>query len=599
MLDHQKVTSSHTRRYSLTLVVFVISSLLLVTSGSIKVHVVQAGASQLVMLPGSVPQQIAHAKLIGHHSSRAPITIGILMQTNNVAEMNTLLKALYNRYSPLYHHWLEKGEFDQRFGPTNNQLTKITNFLRQTGLRIVPSHVGTKVVLASGLPSQVEATFHTTINDYRLSNGEMFFANSTGVQIPGTLQGVIKGVFGLCNAPAVSPINLHIPRAHPRYGGGTNGSGLIPSQVESIYDATPLYKGGNTGQGVTLAVFELSGYTASDIQAYEQQFSLPNVPLTNISVSGGPSDSSGAAEVELDIELQIALAPGAKAIEVYNASNSDQGLILEYQQIANDDTADAISTSWGQCELAASQTSLSAENTAATQMAMQGQSIFAASGDSGAYSCDTSIYPEVLDPASQPLFTAVGGTSFGSFDPGSDANPNYPNGDEVIWNNGCEGSGLCKGGGGGVSRLWADPGFQDGAPGVKESSFSQSGSYCGQSNGTPCREVPDVSLNADPNTGYSIFCTDSGSMACSGWVQIGGTSAAAPLWASIAALLDVQQGKRVGQFTKFIYQLDSSGYGSQLHDITNGNNGYYPAGADYDMASGLGTPNIALFVRNP
>jgi kumamolisin len=296
--------------------------------------------------------------------------------------------------------------------------------------------------------------------------------------------------------------------------------------------------------------------------------------------------------------MLIAMAPGLNGIEVYNAPNTGMGAILAYQQIATDNTAQIVSTSWGLCEANTTSTLVSSENTAAMQMAMQGQSVFAATGDSGAYECGNSNIA-VQDPSTQPYFTAVGGTSFGSFDPGSDPNPTYPTGQEVIWNNGCSSTGCHGSDGGGVSTLWGDPGFQAGAPGVDESGYSQSGSYCNQSSGVPCREVPDVALNADPQTGYSVYCTDPGDSLCGGWGQIGGTSAAAPLWAGIAALLDVQQRGLVGQFTSFLYQLDPNGYNSQYHDITQGDNGFYPAGADYDMASGIGTPDIALFVQNP
>jgi subtilase family serine protease len=378
---------------------------------------------------------------------------------------------------------------------------------------------------------------------------------------------------------------------------------LTPSQIAGIYNADPLYAAGNTGQGIILGLFELSGYTQSDIRTYEKQFGLPNVPVVNLPnpTLGGPTDSAGAAEVELDIELQIALAPGASGILVYNAPPSFLGIILQYLQIAFDDAAASISTSWGICELGTFPALLDGELIASIKMLLQGQSIFAASGDSGAFDCGPLAGGNALqvdDPASQPYFVGTGGTSLGAFDPGSNPNPSYPAGSEVIWNNGCTPQACSGAGGGGVSHNWPDPGYQDASPGVIEPGLSQNGAWCNQPPGTLCREVPDVSLNADPRTGYSIYCTDPVGCAGKGWPQIGGTSAAAPLWAAIGALVDTQFGARVGPFF-FLYALDPSGYGAQLHDITGGDNGFYPAGPTYDMASGLGTPDITLLVQQP
>ena len=257
-------------------------------------------------------------------------------------------------------------------------------------------------------------------------------------------------------------------------------------------------------------------------------------------------------------------------------------------------------------------------------MAAQGQSIFVSSGDEGAYGCSAyGVVPtpstqelQVGDPSNQPYVTSVGGTSFRQpnkgtvvFDPGTNPNPAYPGtAAEGTWNEGCTTS-ACEGGGGGVSRLWGSPDYQAG-PGVLEGT-SQPGPYCGAQPGVLCREIPDVSLDADPGTGYSIWCTDPGDSSCTlnefgvpGWIRFGGTSCSAPLWAAIGALTDTHVRGRVGLFGYLVYPFDSAaGYASQFHDITLYGNGVLPsgpynAGAGYDMATGVGTPDIFNFINS-
>ncbi|GLV55556.1 hypothetical protein KDH_24000 [Dictyobacter sp. S3.2.2.5] len=267
--------------------------------------------------------------------------------------------------------------------------------------------------------------------------------------------------------------------------------------------------------------------------------------------------------------------------------NDDTGLVNQYFRIATDNLADAASTSWLLCEPLVTPSVIPAENTAFMQMASQGQSIFAASGDDGAFGCAPDGFPTLLavgDPAAQPYMAGVGGTSFaGTFDPGKNPHPTYPPlPAEHAWD----------GGGGGASQVWASPSYQRG-PGVFEPGFSQTGAYCGQPAGVLCREVPDVSMNADPASGYSIYCTDPGVSFCTGFLQIGGTSAAAPLWSAIAALANTAHKGRLGLFNFFVYHLNSpAGYHRAFHDITVGNNGHYPAGPAYDMVTGIGSPDI-------
>jgi subtilase family serine protease len=236
------------------------------------------------------------------------------------------------------------------------------------------------------------------------------------------------------------------------------------------------------------------------------------------------------------------------------------------------------------------------------------------------------------DPNNQPYITSVGGTSFQgpdgitTFDPGKNAHPTYPGSTlELPWTDGCDPQ-ICAGGatGGGVSRVWAEPDYAANLttgqyfPGVI-GPYTQLGSYCGQQPGVVCRENPDISLDADPSTGYSIYCTDLGASFCTvgefvpkpGWIRLGGTSCSAPVWAGIAALdISLHKNTRLGLFNYIVYPFDStSGYASQFHDIisafTNGSGGTigtqvvppgYAANAGYDLETGVGSPDIFNFI---
>ena len=263
-------------------------------------------------------------------------------------------------------------------------------------------------------------------------------------------------------------------------------------------------------------------------------------------------------------------------------------------------------------------------------MALQGQSMFSSAGDTGAFEClrDTGS-PNltdlaVLDPSSQPYVTAVGGTSFGSFDPGRNPTPSYPYGFETVWNplDLCaaspSGQGNCVtfgAGGGGNSVYWPRPSYQHG-PGVT-SSYTRYGPSCVLArSGQACRSTPDVSANADEFTPYAELCTGNPSTnstcatfsssqpppAVPGWFGIGGTSLSSPVWSAIIALSDSYNHRRFGQADVSLYNKFRSNYGAYFHDITGinqteNNNGYYPVTPNYDYATGIGTPRIAAIVK--
>jgi subtilase family serine protease len=438
------------------------------------------------------------------------------------------------------------------------------------------------------------------------------------------------------------------------YGGGPGCSGLTPSQTNSLYDAP---NAGPTarGAGATIAVFELSAYKQSDVTTWAHTFYGDGYTprITDINVDGGPLAPTtalcptgdtcvygygGDIEVDADVQQALAIAPDINRVLVYNAPNDFTGQteLDEYSAIANQDTADSISSSWGLCEQDAGLGYAQAENEIFEQMAAQGQSMFSSSGDTGAFDCirDGTAYGNpplaVGDPATQPWVTSVGGTSFESFDPGSNPNPRYPRGTEAVWNtldlcsvaqSGAGGYCAAYGaGGGGHSIFWPMPNYQRGIGVINPYTVFGTSNCALAGRFQPCREVPDVSANADPLTGYAEYCTGSSyvspnplggiyTSACAtinpptpgapGWFHIGGTSLSSPLWASIFADRDAYQHHRAGNANYLLYSLYDNPFTHQsdFHSIRgfgqpSNNNGYYPVTPFYNMATGIGTPDM-------
>ena len=438
------------------------------------------------------------------------------------------------------------------------------------------------------------------------------------------------------------------------YGAGPGCSGLTPSQDNSLYGAPNVGPRGK-GKGVDIAVFELSAYLHSDIATWAHQFYGPryNPPLVDVNVDGGPLNPqcpagdtcppefngySGDIEVDADIQTQLAIAPDVKHLIVYNAPNdfTGQTSLDEWSAIAKANVADSVSSSWAVCENDAGAAYAQAENTIFRQMAAQGQSTFGAAGDTGAFACirsDGTTIVNVLDPPSQPWVTSVGGTSFENFNPGTTAHPRYPAKGEAVWNpqNLCSnaapsaandnqggffwcGAGVGAGGGG-SSQFWGMPSYQKG-PGVINSNTTVGNgtTQCSLAKtGTPCREVPDISANADEFTPYSEFCTGSaatpfsvcatfsGSQPVPGWFGIGGTSLSSPLVSAIIADRDSFQGHRSGNINQTLYRQYQIAPQFFFHDVTSAghfatNNGLFPAVRGYDLATGIGTIKMAPMI---
>ncbi len=534
-------------------------------------------------LRGHVPALVQSANLAGRVQPAETVRLALSLPLRNQPALNDLLARLYDPADPMYGKYLTTEQFKAQFAPTQADYNAVIAFAQAQGLTVTNTHANRLVVDVAAPAQTVEAAFGVRLKQYRLPTGRVFRAPDSDPALPASVANKLQGIVGLDTAevwqthnrvkPADPLAFLNAPAGQlppdgsltPFVTGSGPGGGLAPADIKKAYGLTGATQ---TGAGQTLALFELDGYKASDITAYESNFGLPNVTLQNVLVDGySGAAGSGAGEVTLDIELQIALAPGISKILVYEGPNSGTGVVDTYNRIAADNLAKSVSTSWGLAENSSSSSTRASENTAFQQMAAQGQSIFAASGDSGAYDNGSSL--SVDDPASQPYMTGVGGTKVTTAGAGGAWSS------ETTWNGGSIRGG---GGGGGISTVWTIPSYQSGV-----------GSTAAKTS-TTNRNVPDVSLNADPNNGYAIYVGGA-------WNIYGGTSCAAPLWSAFTALVNQQRvsaGKAtLGFANPALYTIGKgTNYTTEFHDIAdNSTNLYYPAVAGYDLATGLGTIN--------
>jgi subtilase family serine protease len=571
---------------------------------------------------------------VGRLAARTTLAIDVTLAPRRPAALSAYAAAVATPGSGAYHHYLSVSAFRRRFAPTAKQLAEVRRGLRADGLAPGAVSANGLLIKLRAPAARLAHAFHTNFERVALAGGQVAYANTSAPQFSGPLTQLIQGVVGLndlsrphslglewdpkpshrgairrAEDTTASGVNAVTPCASASSAAGAYGA-YTADEIASVYGFSSLYAGADQGAGQTVALMEFEPYLGSDIATYNSCYGINGGSASDVSqinVDGGVGSSyagnpDGSGEAVLDIEQVLSLAPAAK-VDVYEAPNSGQGDLDAFTAMVQNPSVKVISTSWGECEALTGSSLAKAENTIFQEAAVQGQSVYAASGDRGSTDCDgaSARYGSSLgvdDPGSQPYVTSVGGTKLLSdSDPAS----------QITWN---ESSSQLGAGGGGVSLQWAMPSYQSGAAsslGVINADSSTSS--CAANSGAPgaeCREVPDVSADADPESGYVVYYSGSGS----GWSAIGGTSAAAPLWAAMTALANASTycgGVSIGFANPILYGVadNASAYGADFSDITSGNTDYtpsgytgnlYPATGGYDLATGLGTPKAATLV---
>ncbi|MDE2224766.1 MAG: S8/S53 family peptidase [Xanthomonadaceae bacterium] len=597
------------------------------------------------------------------------VSASIILNVTNPQALTNYIQATLTPGDPNYHRFLTVGQFRTRYAPSTQQIMKLVQYLRSFGITIDKIYADNLDITITGTVAEFNAAFATQLQDH-VKNGKRFHRPVREYSLPSDISGLVLGVAGLDSESG----RLHpmLARARPSTLARAQSTALdkypdmvwpasgtatgVPGDytvgdVANFYQVNPLYKAGFSGRGQTVGIMTFANFNITDVEAYWSDIGLKVTPnrITREMVDGGTpvQPNVGDDETSLDVEQSGGLAPQAK-LQVYVAPNTNQAFVDVFYAAASDNIADTLSISWGfaeELDFAAANggldmtSQLTEIDQALMEAAAQGQSVFTATGDSGAFDVYRDIpgvnaQLSVDYPASDPFITAAGGTTMTGLQeylgPGGSIIP-INIAQEQVWGWDyliplCNAFGLdpvsCGiaygGGGGGVSSFWSLPYYQQSVAGITltqpnqplvcETTFS-----CGLfgTSGVPPqtvltlpggfagRNVPDLSLNADPETGYVLVdCTDFPEPANPGCAAtfFGGTSFVAPQLNGITTLVDQASGSRVGFLNPTIYAFQSVlGYGSDtpFNDITAGDNWFYHGIPGYDNGAGIGTINAA------
>jgi subtilase family serine protease len=557
------------------------------------------GAFGLIVLAGGglavsaatiqLSPMVANSTWLSTVDSQKQISVILSLPLSDGKGAAEFVQRVSNPKDPLYRQYLTPSEFAGRYGANLEDYAALKAWATANGLTIVHESVARTFLTVRGTAAQFETLFKTTLNNYRAADGQEFYSASVEPTIPDPIALKVTGIIGLTNGVQYAPLarvyqtfgeNPAPPENATDTAGGTGpGGAYAASDLRSIYKI-PAF--GDVAPQ-TVAVFEQGGFFKSDVQKYLQRMQLPNRPVTFVGVdgyNGSVNDLNVELEAVLDIDMVIGINPAVKEVLVYEDGIDPFGVALidALDQVASDNKAQTLSISYGLDEVQQSDSQLDAENTALTQLAAQGITVLVSAGDNGAYGRTGTLYSpvrlEAPDPGSQPLVTCVGGTSLST-------GPHQIRLGEAVWNR----LGLAQGAtGGGVSSHWLIP-------------LWQNPSYVTTNGGSSThRNVPDVAAVADPFTGVAVYSKMNG-----GWLQIGGTSVSAPLWAGYISILNAGleylTGQKLGFFNPTFYNINQgqpSGYLYPVIDGTNGNPSLYGtpgynAGLGYNNCTGAGT----------
>jgi hypothetical protein len=521
-----------------------------------------ASAAPMQILAGHVPAAAESVQPAGFFPATNHLRLAIGLPLRNQAALSNLLRQIYDPASPNYHHYLTPEQFAEQFGPAEADYQAVVAFANANGLRVTATHPNRVLLDVDAPVANVERAFHVTMRTYQHPvENRTFYAPDAEPSLD--LIVPILHISGLNDYSLPRPRFVTKPLADSQneLPNADTGSGPAGTFMGNDFRAAYAPDTTLTGSGQVVGLLQFDGYSASDIAYYESQAGLPNVPLQNVLIdgaSGAPSGTSGQVEVSLDIEMAISMAPGLSQIIVYEAPNFSPFVDL-LNRMATDNLAKQLSCSW----YVPNGTAEPAADVIFQEMAAQGQTFFNASGDGDAYT-------GLIDfPGDTPFITQVGGTTLTTSGPGG------ARVSETVWN---WGGGI--GSSGGVSTQYPIPSWQ-----TNISMAANQGS-------TTMRNTPDVAMTAD-----NVYVRAIGH----NYVNVGGTSCSAPLWAGFMALVN-QQAVAAGQPPVGFLNplLDTIGseanYASAFHDIAAGNNTWsgspakFCAVTGYDLCTGWGTP---------
>jgi subtilase family serine protease len=508
------------------------------------------------------------------------------LKARNTAQMAKAIRAVYHPGSPTYHHFLTPAQWRSAYAPTTNAVSAVESYLRGQGFTNVAATGNRLVVQADGTAAQAAKAFHTTLVSYRLG-GRSVYGNSAPASVPSSLASVVSAVIGLNNLP-LTAVRPHVQSA----AGSPSINGLFPKQFDQTYDAV----GTPTGKNTPIAILSEGNPTGviASLRYAEQKEAMPQTPVTVVKVGPQSADTSGADEFDMDSQVSTMVAGVVPRLYMYNiGALLDSEVTADFATYVSQDKAKALSASIGGCEINSYLDGSELTTDVAMQEgALQGQSLFASSGDNG----DACMYvaaigapagvPGVNWPASGTFDTGVGGTSLIS-----DAKGNRIQ--ELGW----------LGSGGGISSV-ENPGWW-----TQQTDPAFSGEYV-----TGGRAVPDVALDADPNVATPAKIYVGNSIA-----YVGGTSLSSPMMLGFWARMESAHANKLGLASIPLYRVyDAVNPGITVDDpagvpvivpnpnpapvpgftdIVAGSNGLYQATPGYDEITGLGAPDVKQLVK--
>jgi kumamolisin len=484
-----------------------------------------------LVLRGSHREHPDGSMPIGRPAPDQTLEITCVLRRRNEAAHSTELKLSHDALNQLH-------------GADPADIEAVESFAMNHDFSIVRVDIGARTITLAGPLDSLAKAFGAEM-ELRQVGERVIRTRQGSLRVPETLLDKIVAVLGFDERPAAATYHQ---QCHSR----ADSRSFTPVQVAQAYQFPS-----NKGKNQTVALIELDGgFRTSDLNAYWKQLGLDNVAITAVGVDGATNKPTGNpesadGEVALDIEVVGAVAPQAR-LAVYFAPNTDRGFLDAINAAIHDTVRkpSVISISWGAAENQWTPQSMDAFNAAFQDAAMLGITVCAASGDNGSSDGELDGANHVDFPASSPWVLACGGTRLV-------ANGNKIQ-SETVWRDSDGGAT-----GGGVSGHFSKPSYQ--------ASINIIG-----------RGVPDVSGNADPETGYRVIVDGKSSV-------IGGTSAVAPLWAGLIALVNEQLGKNVGWLHPQLYGTIAQH--KALHDVTSGTNDAYRAQTGWDACTGLGSPN--------
>jgi subtilase family serine protease len=587
-------------------------------------------------------------------SAQGKVPVSVALKWSHAADLRRFTAAVSDPSSSSFRHFLSASAFRARYSPSAKRVAAVESFLRSHGFRVTGASKSRVLVHAVGSVSAAEHAFGTQLERYQVGH-RVLRGTATPVSIPGSVRGDIAAVVGLDQAvnhhfshaappPAAfknarpcskfwgqnfsanrTPPNHRVPHA---YGAAQPFApcGYTPSQLQSAYGVDDAINSGNDGSGQTVGIIDAfaAPTIVADVNQYSSRHGLPpaNITQTNSTdqcqVGCGPNSQNGwYGEETLDLEAVHSMAPNA-AIHYYGAADPSAKALLDTMSTALDDNdADYITNSYG--SLGEQIGTVPAQEELFQQAIAQGVGTFFSSGDNGDE--HTTIgYVSADYPGSSPLTTSVGGTSLG-VGPTGDRTFETTWGTHIAQLKGKPGSKgahwapsppgpFLYGGGGGTSRLFAEPSYQDG---IVPPEYT--GLYGGDN-----RVTPDISLDGDPTTGMLVGETQTFPSGAKKYdeYRIGGTSLSSPLMAGYIADAGTEAGGRIGFLNPQIYSLADSSpqvfsdivpsptkMAAVRNDFNNGvndNNGTtftlrsidrntsLKAAPGYDDATGIGTP---------